>query len=343
MAGLEPATRSFGTLIQSDMNRSPCDSNDGSAPAGLFLGTDGAAMRIARRGNNEPDSSSEPHLLTRPAPPEPAVFDGAKIVEDYLVQDWTTAYGTIGWAHPLKATSPPVEWLSSAVYGQSWEHMQEWYSAFVMVEAALNLDLAPQLHAMDILSGNRRSDVYKVTWRQATAVLGTRPPWFHHALRDPRAMLAWKPGDPPAFIAADDIEAPAKALLELAADESEGSPAAAVCLWLARHLRRLAVKSAQDSIEEVRTEGARPDNDCAYVHVAAVPVPVLRPEEDPPGETVQRAGWAQIVERRDVLAAAAAEIVLIWDGGRSWPTGVTAEFDPASSPAATEWTAQLRC
>lgn len=225
MAGLQPTARSSDECIQSDMNRSLCDSCGGSVLAGLFLGTDEVAMRFARRGDDESDSSSEPHLLTRPAPPEPATFDGAKIVEDYLVQDWTTAYGTVGWAHPLKATSPPVEWLSSAVYSQSWEHMQEWYSAFVMVEAALNLDLAPQLHAMDVLSGNRRSDVYKVTC----------------------------------------IEAPAKALLELAADEPAGSPAAAVCLWLARHLRCLAAKSAQDSIEEVRTEGARPDSDCAYV------------------------------------------------------------------------------
>jgi hypothetical protein len=280
--------------------------------------------------------------MARPAPPEPATFNRANVVDDYLVQDWTTAYGTIGWAHPLKATSPPVEWLSSAVYSRSWEHMHEWYSAFVMVEAGLNLDLAPQLRAIDVHRGNRLSEVYAVNWRQAASILGTRPPWFHHALRDPRAMLAWKPGDPPAIIAADDIEAPAQALLELAADEPEGSPAAAVCLWLARHLRRLAAKSAQDSIDEVRTEASVLGNDCAYVHVAAVPVPALRPEDDPPGETVQRAGWAQIVERRDVLAAAAAEIVLRWDGGQAWPTGDIAQFDPASSAAAAEWTAQLR-
>jgi hypothetical protein len=220
--------------------------------------------------------------------------------------------------------------------------MHEWYAALVLVTGGLNLDLAPQLQAVDIHSGNRRSKTYKADWRQVASILGTCPPWFHQALRDPQAMLAWKPGDPPVIIAADDIEAPAQALLELAADEPDGSPAAAVCLWLARHLRRLAAKNARDSVEEVKSEASKPDSDCAYVHVAAVPVPTLRPEDDPPGETVQRAGWGQIVERRDMLAAAAADIVLRWDGGKAWPTGETAEFDPASSPASAEWTAKLR-
>jgi hypothetical protein len=51
--------------------------------------------------------------------------------------------------------------------------------------------------------------------------------------------------------------------------------------------------------------------------------------------------WQQIVERRDVLAAAAAGAVLQWDGGKAWPVGHMAQFDPASSPAAAEWTARL--
>jgi hypothetical protein len=55
-----------------------------------------------------------------------------------------------------------------------------------------------------------------------------------------------------------------------------------------------------------------------------------------------RAGWLQIVERRDVLAAAAARVVQYWDGGKAWPVGQTAEFDPESRAAAAEWTARLR-
>ena len=30
-----------------------------------------------------------------------------------------------------------------------------------------------------------------------------------------------------------------------------------------------------------------------------------------------------------------------WDGGKAWPVGHTAQFDPASSPAAAQWTAGL--
>ena len=56
----------------------------------------------------------------------------------------------------------------------------------------------------------------------------------------------------------------------------------------------------------------------------------------------RRAGWAQITERRDVLAEAVAQVVLHWDGGRQWPAGHVARFDPVSSPAAAEWTEQLR-
>jgi hypothetical protein len=56
---------------------------------------------------------------------------------------------------------------------------------------------------------------------------------------------------------------------------------------------------------------------------------------------VLRAGWAQIVERRDVLAAAAARAARDWDGGKAWPVGRPAQFDPASCAAATEWTARL--
>jgi hypothetical protein len=34
------------------------------------------------------------------------------------------------------------------------------------------------------------------------------------------------------------VRLPTRALIELAADEPDGSPAAAVCLWLAQHIRR---------------------------------------------------------------------------------------------------------
>ncbi|HEY3958664.1 MAG TPA: hypothetical protein VGM53_35325 [Streptosporangiaceae bacterium] len=115
-----------------------------------------------------------------------------------------------------------------------------------------------------------------------------------------------------------------------------------MCLWLARTLRRLDAQDAQRSIDEIRAAAADPGNDCAYVHIAAVPAPLQRPEEDEPGEVTRRAGWAQIVERRDVLAAAAARAVQMWDSGKAWPVGAVADFDPGSCAAAAEWSARLR-
>jgi len=103
----------------------------------------------------------------------------------------------------------------------------------------------------------------------------------------------------------------------------------------------LAAAEAQRESAEIRAEAVKSGSDCAYVDIAAAPLPLLRAEDARPGETVQRAGWQQIVERRDVLADAAAKAVLKWDGGKAWPVGHTAPFDPASSPAAAQWTAGL--
>jgi hypothetical protein len=283
----------------------------------------------------------EQRLLTQAAPDEPGTFDGTRTVGDFVIMNWSTAYGTIGWAHSLRAANPATRSLVSAVYGQFWDHMHDVYAALVLPQAALSLDLAPQLDAVDLHPDSRSSESYEVTWRHLAAVLGTRAPWFHPALRDWDTISGWKPDDPPAIVPANDVELSTRALIELAADEPEGSPAAAVCLWLARHLRHLDTAAAQQFINEIRTAAADPESDCAYVHIAAIPAPLLRPEDDEPAEMIRRAGWAQIVERRDVLAAAAAETVQRWDGGKAWPVGQTAQFDPASCPAAAEWTARL--
>src|SRR5262249_47809795 len=157
--------------------------------------------------------------------------------------------------------------------------------------AAVNLDLAPQLDAIDLYPGCRLSDSYEVTWRQLADVLGTRAPWFHPALRGQDTMSAWKPGDPPAIVPANHVELSTRPLIELAADEPDGSPAAEVCLWLARHLRRQDAEEAQRFIDQIRAAANDPDSDCAYVHVAAIPAPLLRAEEEQPDEIVRRAGW----------------------------------------------------
>lgn len=299
-------------------------------------------MPISRRKDAEASVLPDQPVLNRRAPEQPSRFSGARVVDEFVILDWNTAYGTVGWAHSLRSANSSARWLADAVYGQFWDHMHEVYAALVMPQATRSLDQSPRLNAIDLYPDCRLSESYEVTWRQLAAVLGTCPPWFHPMLRDRDTISGWKPGDPPAIVPANDAELSTRPLIELAADEPDGSPAAEVCLWLARHLRRQDVKVAEQDIDELRSAAKDPDNDCAYVHVAAMPAPILRREDDEPDETTRRAGWAQVVERRDVLAAAVADAVLRWDGGRFWPVGEVEQFNPSSCPAAAEWTARLR-
>lgn len=298
-------------------------------------------MPRTRRGDDRASTPPKQTVLTRPAPQEPGKFTRARMVGDYVILEWTTAYGDVGLAHSLRLASSSARRLAEAVYDQFREHMHTVYAALVTPQTQANLGDAPELEAIDLYPERRLSEPYEVTWRQLAAVLGARPPWFHPALRDRDTIMAWKPGDAPAIVPASDVEMPALALLELAVDEPDGSPAAAVCLWLARHLRRLDTKYARQSIDEIRAEARNPESDCAYVHIAAVPAPLLREENTEPDEMTHRAGWAQIVERRDVLAAAAAAVAARWDGGKAWPVGQIAQFDPTSSPVAAEWASHL--
>jgi hypothetical protein len=242
-------------------------------------------MPVSRRRRRGTGPAAEQKVLIRPAPEHVGRFVRARLIGDFVMLDWHTAYGTIGLAHSLKSADASARWLADAVYGQFWDHMHEVYAALVVSQAGTNLDGAPGLAAIDLHPDCRLSDSYEVTWRQLTAVVGTPAPWFHWALRDKDAISAWKAGDPPAIVPANDVELPTQALIELAADEPDGSPAAAVCLWLARHLRRRDANAAQQEIGEIRAAAADPGNDCAYVHIAAVPAPILRPEDPELDET----------------------------------------------------------
>jgi hypothetical protein len=316
---------------------------DQAAATVVFISAAGRAevpaMRTGARGK---DDSPVRGLLARPGTAKPARFGGSRIVGDFVILGWETAFGSVGWAHSMTASYSEARTVSGALYGQFWNHMDRVYAAVVTARAPAGLDLAPELTAIDLHKGARTSREYEVTWRQLAAVLGVRAPWFPPELRYTATIAAWQPGDPPAIVPANHVELPLGPLLELAADEPDGSPAAAVCTWLARRIRRVDTEHARESIGEIRDAGLDASSDCHHVDIAAVPAPLLRADDTYLDEIVQRAGWAQIVERRDVLAAAVAHIVLAWDGGKSWPVGQTAEFDPASCAVAAEWTDRLR-
>lgn len=179
----------------------------------------------------------------------------------------------------------------------------------------------------------RISSEYEITWRQLAAVLGTRAPWFPSELRDRDAIAVWQPGDLPTIVPAYHVELPVGRLLELAADEPDGSPAAAVCTWLARRLRHADTEHARESTNEIRDAGLEPGSDCHSVDIAAVSAPLQRADDTDLDEIIQRAGWAQIVERCDVIAAADAHIVLAGTAASpGLPAGPRSSVPPRAQP-----------
>ncbi|HEX4787797.1 MAG TPA: hypothetical protein VH372_05005 [Actinospica sp.] len=264
---------------------------------------------------------------------------------DFVVLSWETAVGTVGLAYSITDAGGGVRRVGNDLHGTQWDHMHKVYDCLVAVGSGLNLGRAPQLEAIDVLADGRFSQVYEVTWQQLAAVLGSKAPWFHRCLRDPAAILEWRPGYPPALVTADDPELPTAPLALLALDEPDGSPAATVCTYLARRLRRRAAEHAAAAIALLTADEYGPEEDRTYVGIGALPAQLARHEEpeEPrePEQMVKLAGWAQITERRDTLADAVAGTVLRWDGGRDWPHGKSIELYPDRCPIAAEWVETL--
>ncbi len=80
-------------------------------------------MPKIRRMHGDASEPPELKVLTRPTPKEPGTFGRARTIGDFVILRWETAFGTIGWAHPLKAATPSVRWLVDAVSGQFRERM----------------------------------------------------------------------------------------------------------------------------------------------------------------------------------------------------------------------------
>lgn len=63
--------------------------------------SEGIVMPISRRKHDAARALSEQKVLTRPAPKKPAKYCRSRIVGDFVILDWFTAYGTVGLAHSL--------------------------------------------------------------------------------------------------------------------------------------------------------------------------------------------------------------------------------------------------
>ncbi|MDT0321434.1 hypothetical protein [Streptomyces millisiae] len=300
--------------------------------------------------SGDADGAGEVPLLERPAPPEPAVFDGAEAVDGYVVLRGETPYGGVGLAHCLRNSNGDPRHVVDELYSRHWPRLAQRYATVVVAQGAwrASTSRSPELLARDILPAEydgegvvRTSDSYRPSWKQVATVLGTPAPYWLPALRDEEAMRAWRPGQPPAVVPASHHREAIGQLTELAADEPEGSPAGQVCLWLARELRRRDHRSALRDTEDLRTS-ADSGQDSAHLVLGAVPAPLLRGgDNEQLPETLRRAGWLAITERRDVLAHRVARLSRMWNGGDDWHTGEPVSARPDLCPTAAEWARRL--
>jgi hypothetical protein len=76
------------------------------------------------------------------------------------------------------------------------------------------------------------------------------------------------------------------------------------------------------------------------VAIAAEPLPVPEVGDDDLDESLRRAGWLDILARRDTLAVSVVRALLAWDGGSMLPFSKPADIDP-SSRYGKEWASRL--
>ncbi|MFF9786348.1 hypothetical protein [Streptomyces nigrescens] len=267
-----------------------------------------------------------------------AIFDQAEFVDGYAVLRWETDRGGLGLAHSLIDGNASTQMVVRALRRRHGERTADRYACVVVAQAGTQISepYVPRVFACDI---NGDGEQYETTWRQLSAVLGQPAPYWPSALRDREAIAAWRPGTAPAVVPACHVTNPVMALAELAADEPDGSPAAELCWYLAREVRRRDHESVSRGLAELR-KNAADGGDGAHLVLGAEPAELRRPDPAELPEMVRRAGWLAITERRDVLAHRVANFAQRWDGGEDWHTGGLVSVTN-SCATAREWADRL--
>ncbi len=298
-------------------------------------------MGIFSKGSDQPAAEQGP-VIGRVAPMEPAQFVKTEIVGegDWAVLRWDTAAGGIGLAYWLRDSNGQPSMVARALATRYGEHVGKVYSAVVVGRARWHFS-GPELAACDISPDGRIGATYHPTWEDLERLLGMKPPYWPPTLRDVDAITAWQPGAAPAQVSACHVVNPTAALTELAAAEPDGSPAATVCWWLAREVRRRDHAQATRALADIQ-EAVAEGGDSAHLVLGAVPAPYLRDEDEEPKppETVCRAGWLAVTARRDTLAYRVAQ-VWRYDGGDDWHAGELVHARPAKCAIAAEWAQRL--
>ncbi|WP_100443962.1 hypothetical protein [Glycomyces xiaoerkulensis] len=172
-----------------------------------------------------------------------------------------------------------------------------------------------------------------VSWTQMSGWIGTAPPLFPQNLRTFAIIDRWEPGEPPVTALARDVDI--ASILVAAATCEPGTAAhraltnfAAEALWDDYRITKNDIATFTDACEQLTLPwGARP-----------LPVP----EPGDLDETTIRAGWLDILDRRDDAAGAALRTMRSWTSGdRTLPFAAFTQIDPSADQWAAEWTSRL--
>ncbi|MEU2793983.1 hypothetical protein [Streptomyces sp. NPDC007100] len=184
-----------------------------------------------------------------------AIFHGAEFVDGYAVLRWHTDRGGVALVHSLIDGNATPAVVVRALRRRHGERLGDRYACVLVAQTGTQViqPYVPKLLAHDVDGPGQH---YETTWAQLATVLGQSAPYWFHQLRDRDAIAAWRPGAPPAVVPAHDIVTPITVLVELAADEPDGSPAAELCWYLAREVRHRGYTSVTCNITELRKNAA---------------------------------------------------------------------------------------
>jgi hypothetical protein len=185
-----------------------------------------------------------------------------------------------------------------------------------------------------VLPGALSESVYEIEWSDLSDVLGQPLPYWAFALRVPEVLLTWKPGTPAVLTAAIPVLDPAP-VLRLAALVEQGCPAQRTLLNLALSWQSRATGDAEQDLD-IAQRTATPET----LAVAAAPMPTPEVSVADLDEAVRRAGWLEILGRRDHLAALCVRQMMAWNGGSDFPWSNPASID-IKSRFAREWERRL--
>lgn len=280
-------------------------------------------------------AQSMPHLANRipvdhwPAPASPAVYLGARAVGDSATAlGWQAPLGGVWlvWSHAGGIDIASRKDIQAQAAGVAPDA-----ASIIAVGGDFGFD-GPALWA--VLPGAPGEEEYEIPWSGLSRILGQPVPYWPFTLRIPGLLTGWQPGSTTAVAAAvPDLDTSPE--LRLAAIMDQGSPAQQVLLNLAQTWHCRAATVARQDLEIV-SRTAKPGTTV----IAATPVQVPEAHLSDLPESVTRAGWLEILSRRDDLAAGCVRQKMLWDHGDGFPASNPETIDPDSLHG-REWAQRL--